>query len=201
VQVIVSGAIVFSRRYRRLGETALAIDETRLAALMRSAIAGDERAYADFLSATASAVRALVRRRLPCDGGIDVEDVVQETLLAVHLKRHTWRPDEAIVPWLAAIARHKAVDAYRRRGSRIEIDVDDMVDILPAPEPEIATTRDVGRALDTLAPGQRRVVTAVAVQGVSIREAAASLGMTEVAVRVALHRGLTAIRTRLGVAA
>jgi RNA polymerase sigma-70 factor, ECF subfamily len=176
-------------------------DETKLAALMRSALAGDERAYGDFLGRTAALVRTLARRKLRPGSGIDVEDIVQETLMAVHVKRHTWRAGEPITPWLAAIARYKVVDAFRSRGSVVEVDISELVEILPAPEVEPLRHRDVSRALEALGDGQRRVVSSIAIEGHSIRDTAERYGMTEVAVRVALHRGLAAIRNNSGLPA
>jgi RNA polymerase sigma-70 factor (ECF subfamily) len=172
-------------------------DETELARLMRAATRGDERAYREFLRSAACLVRGFARRRT-ADGGIDAEDIVQETLIAIHMKRHTWREDAPITPWLYAIARYKLIDAFRRRGRRLEIDVDEIAETFAAPDPEIVSDREIGRALDSLAPGQRSVVAAVSVGGRSISETAKSLGMTETAVRVALHRGLTAIAKRFG---
>ena len=172
-------------------------DEAELADLLRAAIAGDERAYARFLERTAAFVRGFVRRRV-VQGGVDPEDVVQETLLAIHLKRHTWMADAPVLPWVYAIARFKMIDAFRRRGRRIEVDIDDVVELAAAPQEEQASARDIGRALDALAPGQRSVVAAISVDGHSIGETAQRLGMTETAVRVALHRGLAAIARRFG---
>jgi sigma-70-like protein len=88
------------------------------------------------LEALVPFVRGLVRRgfaRLEI-GSADVEDVVQETLLAIHLKRHTWHHCEAITPWVTAIARHKLIDGLRRRGRHREIPIDDLVNVLPAGE-------------------------------------------------------------------
>ncbi len=172
-------------------------DDSLLAELLRSAIAGDERDYARFLERTAALVRGFARRRT-ADGGVDPEDIVQETLLAIHLKRHTWIADAPVLPWVYAIARFKIIDAYRRRGRRIEIDVDEVAETLAQPEAERVSDRDVGRALDALAPGQRGVVAAITVEGHSIGETARRLGMTETAVRVALHRGLVAIARKFG---
>jgi RNA polymerase sigma-70 factor (ECF subfamily) len=172
-------------------------DEAELAVLLNAAIAGDEKAYADFLARVAALVRGFVRRRM-AQGGIDPEDVVQETLLAIHLKRHTWRSDAPVLPWVYAIARYKLIDAFRRRGRRIEVDVDDFADSIAQPEAETVSERDLSRALDGLSPGQRSVVSAISVDGRSIGETAGLLGMSEVAVRVALHRGLAAIAKRFG---
>jgi RNA polymerase sigma-70 factor (ECF subfamily) len=171
--------------------------EQQLAGLLRAAIGGDERAYAEFLGSAACLVRGFARRRIT-HGGIDPEDVVQETLLAVHMKRHTWRTDLPVTPWLYAIARHKLIDAYRRRGRRIEIDVEEVAEVIAEPQAETARQWEIDRALESLAPGQRSVVAAVSVDGRSIGETAKRLGMSETAVRVALHRGLAAIAKRFG---
>ena len=171
-------------------------EDAELARLLRSGIAGDEKAYATFLSRIAAMVRGYARRKI--EHGADPEDVVQETLLAIHLKRHTWREDGDVLPWVFAIARHKLIDAFRKRGHRIEVDIADFAETLAEPQQESASPRDVERALDRLPPGQRQVVTAISVEGRSIGETAKALGMNETAVRVALHRGLTAIAREAG---
>jgi RNA polymerase sigma-70 factor (ECF subfamily) len=172
-------------------------DEKELARLLRTAMAGDERAYGEFLRCAACLVRGFARRKV-AQGGVDPEDVVQETLLAIHMKRHTWRDDRPVMPWLHAIARHKLIDAFRRRGRRVEIEIGEIAETFAEPEPETVSNREIGRALDTLTPGQRSVVAAVSVDGNSIVETAERLGMSETAVRVALHRGLVAIARRFG---
>lgn len=172
-------------------------NDAELARLLRAAIAGDEAGYAIFLDRVAALVRGFCRRRI-AHGGVEPEDVVQEVLLAIHLKRHTWRQDEAVMPWIYAIARYKLVDAFRRRGARIEVDIADFAETLAEPEKEVAASRDIDRALDGLAPVQRSVVASISVEGASIGETASALGMTETAVRVALHRGLKAISRRFG---
>lgn len=173
-------------------------EEAELARLFRAALAGDEKAYGDFLNRAAALVRAFARRRVG-QSGIDPEDLVQETLLALHLKRHTWRTDAAVTPWLYAIARFKLIDAFRRTGRHVAVDIDAMSETLPSPQDEPnASARDVERALASLAPGQRAVVASISVDGNSIGETARKLGMNETAVRVALHRGLAAIAKRFG---
>jgi RNA polymerase sigma-70 factor (ECF subfamily) len=171
--------------------------DAELAGLLRAALAGDEKAYARFLEAASMLVRGVVRKRAG-QGSVDVEDVVQETLLAIHLKRHTWRTDAPVLPWLYAIARYKLIDAYRRKGRRIELDIGDFAEVLPAAEEDRISERDLGRVLDVLPAGQRSVVESISVDGRSIGETAATLNMNEGAVRVALHRGLKAIAKRFG---
>ena len=171
------------------------------AAWMRAALAGDAVAYQALLLALTPVLRAIARRGCQRVGltAADAEDVVQETLLAIHLKRQTWQPDMPIMPWVRAIARNKLVDALRRRGRRgREIDIDDVSDVLAAaPEEDRAVVNDVAKHLHNLAPGQRNVVQAVAIDGISIRETAQRLTMSEGAVRVALHRGLAVLAQRL----
>lgn len=163
---------------------------------MRSANAGDGIAYRRLLEALAPFLRALVRRGFARSGfgSGDVEDVVQETLLAIHLKRKTWDEGAAITPWVTAIARHKLIDSLRRRGRHIEIPIDGLVNVLPA---EAATeglsNRDAERLLSGLSRRQREVVSAISMEGMSTREAAARFRISEGAVRVALHRGLSAL--------
>jgi RNA polymerase sigma-70 factor (ECF subfamily) len=174
--------------------------EETMAALMRAALGGDEAAYADFLRLGADAVRRVVRHRLIATSAVSPEDVVQETLLAVHLKRHTWRRNDPILPWLMSIARYKMIDACRRQRVRISVPIDDFADTLAAPDTPAdgADTRQIERAVDSLSDGQRKVVRSIAIEGRTIRETAAALEMRETAVRVAFHRGLTAIAARFG---
>lgn len=172
--------------------------EDELANWMRAAQAGDATAYRRLLTALADMLRRWVRRELSRQGYeiAEAEDIVQETLLAIHLKRATWDADRAILPWLRAVTRHKLIDNLRRRGRRVMVPVDDILETLAAPEPDQTLSADaLDRHLATLPPGQSRVVRAIAIDGLSPAEAAARLTLSEGAVRVALHRGLAALAT------
>lgn len=173
-------------------------DEKELAALLRESLAGNEASYATFLDRVGRLVRAVARRKLGDGTDVEPEDIVQETLLAIHAKRHTWRSSSPVLPWVYAITRYKVVDAYRRRGRRIEVDIDDFVDRLEAEQTETVSEREIAKAFEGLAEGQARVVRSISVEGRSIAETAKAFGMKETAVRVALHRGLTAIAARFG---
>jgi RNA polymerase sigma-70 factor (ECF subfamily) len=161
--------------------------------LMRAAVEGDSFAYHRLLRAITPVLRAAARRGLtraaqPVDQS---EDIVQEILLALHLKRHTWDPQAAFAPWLFAIARNKLVDALRRRGRRSFVNIDDFLEILPSePVQEPVPAREVAARLDGLTARERDVVRSVAVESASIKDTAAKLAMSEGAVRVAMHRGL-----------
>lgn len=165
--------------------------ERSLDELLRAANRGDERAYAAFLAAIAPIVRGVARSRGGGLGTEACEDIVQETLLAIHLKRHTWREDAPVRPWLYAIVRYKVIDAFRARGRRVQVPIEAFVDVLPAePGPDPTERRDVERIVARLDPRSARIVRAIGLEGASVAELAASLEMTETAVRVALHRGL-----------
>jgi RNA polymerase sigma-70 factor (ECF subfamily) len=156
-------------------------------------------AYERCLRDMAQALRPLVRRGLWRTGAnpAETEDVVQDILIAVHLKRQTWDESRPIGPWIGGIARYKVIDAARRRGGRTDLPIEDFSDILAAePEPDMPSERDLSRSLDALPDGQRKVVRAVAVEGASIAQVAQTFDMSEGAVRVALHRGLGALAKR-----
>lgn len=169
---------------------------------MRSALAGDEAAYRRLLAAIVPVLRGVTRRGLIRNGQSpdDAEDIVQDILIAVHSKRHTWRPDAAFSPWLHAVARNKLTDALRRRGRRSFVPIEDFENSLAAPadvdipgESPAPRLSDVAPYLERLGPRQRGVVRAVVLEGRSISATASSLAMSEGAVRVALHRGITAL--------
>jgi RNA polymerase sigma-70 factor, ECF subfamily len=188
-----------SRSQHEVGELTPGTDpdrEKEWALLMRAGNAGDVDSYRRLLRQVTPVLRAAARRSLAPAGmaDTDAEDVVQETLLAIHLKRQSWDEDAPFGPWLRAIAHHKMIDALRRRGRRVSVSIDDFSEVLAdgSGEPDMLVG-DVGRHLEDLPPGQRNVVRAIAVDGASIDEAAARFLMTSGAVRVALHRGLAAL--------
>ena len=166
------------------------------AAWMRAAMAGDADAYRQFLMSVTPHVRAIARsrcRRLGAPEG-EAEDVVQEVLLAIHLKRGTWDQARPIGPWIAAITRNKVVDALRRRGRHVSVPIEDVMDSLSAEDQTPALMQhDMEALLARLKPQQREIVQSISVNGNSIRETAERLRMTEGAVRVALHRALKAL--------
>jgi RNA polymerase sigma factor (sigma-70 family) len=169
--------------------------ESDWAAWMRAAMTGDAGAYRQLLVSLAPHVRAVARsqcRRLGAPEG-EVEDIVQEVLLTIHLKRGTWDQSRPVGPWVAAIARHRLIDLLRRR-RHSTVPIEDFEDSLPAEDltPELSA-RDIDTLLGHLKPQQREVVRSISLDGGSIRETADRLQMTEGAVRVTLHRALKAL--------
>ena len=171
-------------------------EDAQWAGWMRAANAGDSQAYRRLLEALAPFLRMIVGQGFARAGlgGGDVEDVVQETLLALHLKRQTWDADQPFTPWVRAVARNKLIDHLRRRRSRTNLPIEDFADILPAePAREEISQMEAERLLSILGGRQREVVQAICVDGASIKEASAKFGISEGAARVALHRGLGAL--------
>ena len=161
---------------------------------MCAANRGDQRAYAQILTAITRVVRGIVRARGGALGPEGCEDVVQDVLLTVHMKRHTWREDAPLRPWLYAVTRHKVVDAFRARGKRIDVPVDDFLEVLAAPAgPDPFEAQDMDRVIDQLDPRAAQIVRAIGIDGDTAADTGARLGMSEGAVRVALHRALKSL--------
>lgn len=171
----------------------LAPREEEWADLMRAAMAGDAAAYRRFLEAVTPHLRSMAHRHCHAFGTRkgDIEDIVQEVLLAIHLKRATWDQSRPMGPWLSAIVRNKLVDTLRQRGRHITVPIEDVTDMLAVPDDQDGLQAyEIDRMLAKLKETQREIVRAISVDGSSVRETANRLKMTEGAVRVALHRAL-----------
>jgi RNA polymerase sigma factor (sigma-70 family) len=159
--------------------------------LLAVANAGDARAYERFLRAVTPVLRGIVRAKGGGLGVVECEDVLQEVLLAIHLKRHTWDAAAPVRPWLYAITRHKVVDAFRARGRAVSVPIEDFVDVLPAEAgPDPTESADMDKMIGMLDDRSARIVRKIGLEGASVTETGAALEMREGAVRVALHRAL-----------
>ena len=173
----------------------LADREREWTVLMEQSLQGDGRAYQQLLVLLTVALRSVVRSRARA-AGLEPEDIVQEVLLALHLKRGTWVGGTSVAPWVAAIARNKLVDAFRRRGQRTEVSIESVMETLWSDSgDDVEHAHDLRDVLARLNERQREVVRAVSLEGYSAQEAASRLQMSEVAVRVTLHRSLKALAT------
>lgn len=162
--------------------------------LMRAAVAGDAAAYRALLTKLSMALRPVVRRAAQRAGlpPADTEDIVQDVLLAIHTKRHTWDVNAPLAPWIQAMVKYKVIDAFRRRGRGQTVPIEDVEPFLSQPEEEPGPSREtLVRFVEALKGRERDVVEAISLRERSIAQTAETLSMTEGAVRVALHRGLT----------
>jgi RNA polymerase sigma-70 factor, ECF subfamily len=166
--------------------------EARLRPLWLAAQQGDEAAYAAALRLLATRLRAWLRRRMQSHPD-EIEDVVQETLLALHLQRGTWDAEVSVCAWALAIARHKLVDLWRRRGRREALN-DNLDDVdesqLARTDPEPGTARDLVLLLAELPAAQQEAIRLTKLEGLSVAEASARTGASVSAIKVQVHRGL-----------
>jgi RNA polymerase sigma-70 factor (ECF subfamily) len=174
--------------------------EERLRSLMLQSLAGDAAACRMFLDELTTHLRSYLRRRL---GGLpeEVEDLLQELLLAVHNKRHTYDPKQPLTAWVQAIARYKLVDLLRRR-SRGDVftdplDEDDQVFAATTVTDAAEAQYDVAKLLRGLPDRQRLPILYVKIEGASVTDTAVRTGMSESAVKVGIHRGLKALAERI----
>jgi len=176
--------------------------EASLSAAMRLAQQGDAEAYRGLLEAVGVILQVYASKALKRMGIQDqnfADDIVQETLLALHHKRHTYDPTQLFTPWLFAIARYKLIDfGRRRRRDSASLNIEDFEDLLESPVlSEPATASDLKGLVDKLPEKSRRVLALVKLEGLSIAEAAACTQMSESAVKVTIHRAIKALRSKL----
>jgi RNA polymerase sigma-70 factor (ECF subfamily) len=174
--------------------------EQGLRELLMRGLAGEGSAYHAFLKSLAGHLRGFFRKRL---AGLpdEVEDLVQETLLAVHNQRHTYAPEQPLTAWVHAIARYKMVDLLRRRSVRevLHDPLDEAAEMFAASDAgDVAEARrDLAQLLAELPDRWRLPIVHVKLEGLSVSEAARRTGMSESAVKVGVHRGLKALAALL----
>ena len=175
--------------------------EQHLKGLMLRGLDGDAGAWRMLLTEMGGHLRAYFGRRL-YDGGADAEDLVQETLIAIHAKRATWDPSQPFTSWAWAVARYKLIDHLRRSGRRRHVPIDDAAADLFAEESveEGAVRSDLKRVLSILPDRQRRLIEEVKLTGASVAEAAARHGFTETAAKVSIHRSMKRLSASVGAA-
>lgn len=170
--------------------------EDELRAMMIGGLDGDAAIYAALLSALVPVLRAFYRRRMS-GAGEDIEDLVQETLIAVHTRRATYDRDRAFTAWLFAVARYKMIDHFRR--VKDHCPVEGLEDILVAEGFEDAANArmDMDRLLDDLPAKQARAIRHTRIEGLSVSEAADRAGIGESDVKISVHRGLKTLAARV----
>ena len=169
--------------------------EARLRDQLIRGLDGDAAAYQTFLKELGAHLRAYFRKRLSRLPD-EVEDLVQESLLAMHNRRHTYDAGQPLTAWVYAIAKYKLIDLLRRRMGRDALSepLDDETEVFASTDNEAAEAkRDLGKLLDRLPERQRLPIVHTKLEGLSVAEAARLTGMSESAVKVGVHRGLKAL--------
>jgi RNA polymerase sigma factor (sigma-70 family) len=162
------------------------LTESDWRALMVAVQSGDADVYRRLLTEVSAWLHRYYVRRLPT---AMVDDAVQEVLLAVHEKRHTYDPAQAFGPWLAAIARYKWIDRLRAMKAASMEELSDDLAVLDHGD-AVQDARSLELLLRKLKPAQAEVIRLVKLQGLSLEEAAARSGQTVALVKVNIHRGL-----------
>lgn len=160
---------------------------------------GDAAAYRAFLQKLSAHLRAYLARRL-FGWPDEVEDLVQECLLAVHNQRHTYQSDQPLTAWVHAIARYKMIDLLRAKSAReaLHEPLDDDLPLFAESTNESSDARrDLVGLLGTLPDRHRLPIVHVKLEGLSVAETAKLTGMSESAVKVGIHRGLKALSLRI----
>ncbi|WP_457280923.1 sigma-70 family RNA polymerase sigma factor [Polaromonas sp. P5_D5] len=159
---------------------------------------GDTAAYRTFLQKLSAYLRAFLRKRL-FGWPDEVEDLVQECLLAMHNQRHTYQSDQPLTAWVHAIARYKMIDLLRAKSVREDLHdpLDDDLAVFAESAAEAGDARrDLAGLLETLPERQRLPIVHVKIEGLSVAETASLTGMSESAVKIGIHRGLKALAAR-----
>jgi RNA polymerase sigma factor (sigma-70 family) len=172
------------------------LDEDQLRTLMLHGLRGDTQAYRRLLATLVVDLRSFFRHRIAL-GADEIEDLVQETLLAIHSRRETYDAKKPFTGWLFAIARHKLIDRYRLLASRRATPLEQVRE--PTSEAELdqqIARHDIGIALDELPAKQAAAIRCVKLEGLSVAEAAIATGQSTSAVKVGIHRGLKKLLAR-----
>ena len=154
--------------------------------LMAAALAGDAHAYRSLLVELVPWLRRYYQRRVP---PMMVEDAIQDVLLAIHEKRHTYDPSRPFGPWLAAIARHKWIDRIRSMRWQSTEPLDENFGT-PDHEDSVVAETTLKRLLSELRPAQAQVIHLVKIEGYSLHDASRATGQSVALVKVNIHRGL-----------
>jgi RNA polymerase sigma-70 factor (ECF subfamily) len=171
--------------------------EMRLRGLMLAALDGDAPAYRRLLAELTRYLRPWFARRLGPAHAAHAEDLVQETLLAIHTRRMTYDRNRPFTAWLHAIAHHKFVDHVRREAIRPTVHLDEDAPIFATDDSANAADRlDVETVLDAVPARTGALIRETRIEGASIAEAAARHRIGESAAKVSIHRGIKALMAR-----
>ena|SRR6266404_1543069 len=172
-------------------------DEPELRSLMLAGLKGDAAAHKALLTTLSAYLRGYFKTHLARigRGSADAEDLVQETLIALHTRRHTYDRSQLLTPWVYAIARYRLVDFLRRsKASVTDVAIEEADEVLADDDPSsVESGLDLEKLMAHLTPKTRQAIQLVKLDGLSVSEAAARSGMSQSAIKVSVHRGLRAL--------
>ena len=172
-------------------------DEPELRTLMLAGLDGDGAAHKALLQKLSVYLRAYFKGRLARirRGPDDAEDLVQETLIALHTRRHTYDRSQLLTPWVYAIARYRLVDYLRRsKAEAHDVPIEEAEEVFSSGDSgAVESGLDLKKLLARLKPRTRQAIQLVKLDGMSVSEAAVRCGMSESALKVAVHRGMRSL--------
>ncbi len=172
--------------------------EVELKALMLASLDGEGASYRSLLDRLSSRLRAYYKGKLAHAGrgATEAEDLVQEVLLAIHLKRHTYDIMEPFTPWVHTIARYKLIDYLRRTRSTASVPLDEGTPVMSQDDnADAESSYDIRKLLQRLPEKVRCSIQCVKLEGRSVAEAAVQCGISESGVKINIHRGLRVLAT------
>jgi RNA polymerase sigma-70 factor (ECF subfamily) len=171
--------------------------ESELRPLMIAGLDGDVFAHRTLLERLSAQLRGYFKGQLHRfgRGPVEAEDLVQEVLIAVHTRRHTYDRSQPFTPWMYAIARYKFLDYVRHtKGAITDLAIEDVQEMAAHDDnSRVESSLDLDRLLADISPKARQAIQYVKLDGLSVSEAATRSGMSESAVKVSVHRGLKAL--------
>ena len=171
--------------------------EAELRALMVASLDGDGAAHKTLLARLSGHLRGYFKERLSRihRGPVEAEDLVQEALIGIHTRRHTYDRSQPFTPWVYAIARYKLLDYLRRtKVSMKDVPIEETQELVARDDlAGVESALDLARLMAHLSPKARQAIQYVKLDGLSVREAAARCAMSESALKVSVHRGLRAL--------
>ncbi len=170
-------------------------NEASFRQLMVASLAGDARANRALLAGLVPVLRGYFARRVRSEA--DIEDMVQDTLIAVHTRRESYDPARPFAPWLFAVARHKMIDHHRRTRTHLALDEIGEIDSEEDFAAMVTARIDVEAGLAAIGTKQAAMIRATRLDGLSVAEVAARDGLSESDVKISVHRGLKAMTKRI----
>src|ERR671910_278040 len=159
-------------------------------ALVKAALEGDRDGFGRLYGLYAPLVHGILLARVP---RAEVDDLVQDIFFHAYKKLHTLRDGSAFGPWIAMIARNRAVDFHRRSKESVEIN-----DELRGSDAHDSRAKEILELIRSLPEAYRETLVLRLVEGMTGPEIAARTGLTAESVRVNLHRGMKQLRDQLG---
>lgn len=188
----------FCKITNSIGEAGLSDNETLFKRLVLSAQMGNRDAYSGLLLELRSFLKNYLRKRIFDQA--EVDEVIQEILLATHKSLHTYDPDKSFMGWFLAITEYKVIDYIRGYKKRMTtIDFDSISNLVEMSNSNSDLKIDIERAINSLSSREKEILTLIKFEGQSVSDIAKRLNLTEANVKVIVHRAYINIKSYLGI--